>query len=124
MIAAILALLLATVIAVKVKSHYRFPAFAVSVLMLLPISAYIVAGTGMVLAEMTGSDIVGDFFSIAKQCYTEPFYMLSEPGEGMRPLNSAFAVSGTLVIIATVVSVCQGAVWFNTQRDKQRATSH
>ena len=111
MMAAIISLVVAFLVAVKVKAVMRFGAFLLTVLIMLPIMAYVISGLKLVLAGMTGTTIMGDFFSIAGQCYTEPFRLLSTPVEGAPPLNFSLALTGTLVLLSSLVVVGQFIVY-------------
>ena len=123
MLAAIVAVASAFIIALHVKASFRFVSFVVLVLVMMPSFAYIIAGLRMVLSQMTGNDILQDFLSIASQCYAEPFRLALSMDVG-RPLNPAFVASGTLVILATLISFGQFMHYLSVQRDRREPKRH
>jgi len=116
MIPAIISLVIAVLIAINVRTSLRFGAFTISMLILLPCVAYIVTGTQMVFSDMGTMQVVSDFFSIAKQCYIEPFRLVSSPGSP--DLNLIFSIVGFVIIVSTLISIGQFLSWIvNRSKD-------
>ena len=114
MLGAIITLVISIYVASKTKTQIRYALFPALVLVLLPVTAYILVGTSQYLSTMSGQQIVKDMGSITLQCVREPFTLIGlTPGTP----NIALALTGMLVLISVGVAVAQFVGHISRQKD-------
>jgi len=101
MYAAMLAIFIAGLISWKFPIRFAGCVFAITTLLLLPVSGYIIIGLQTVMQNISGWQIVIDMISLSGQTLLEPFKYIAY---GMPTANLPLLIVGCMVWMGIIVS--------------------
>ncbi len=118
MVSSLLSILIAIWLAIKLPKSHRIFLFAIILIVLLPLVAYVLAGAKQVFCSLTSQQFLMDTGFLLKNCLAEPVNIFRKD----TCVDWQFALPGVFIIAGLIVGI--GMMAFNQRRPPEPIPRH